>query len=123
MVPGNQQAGAVPRPLKQKENQNMAIDEVFRKLACATPDQVSQVSRILDGSAIGAAEPNLKTLTIKEAAERLGVSRPTMYRVVRDREVESVRICGTDRVRLESLIAYATRPSSRLASRASSVRY
>lgn len=93
----------------------MNQNERMIKLCTASAEVLERVDRVLDGreAAHGADDINLKTITLKEAAERLGVSRPTVYRLVRKGEIKTALIAGLERVRLASLVEYATRPVDR----------
>ena len=88
----------------------MGTDERLAKLLKASPTTLEKIDAILDGRAhADAAEIDLRTITLKDAATRLGVSRPTVYRLIRNRALETVLIGGYERVPLRALIAYATR--------------
>ena len=92
----------------------MGTDERLSKLLKASPTTLEKIDAILDGRARpDAADIDLRTITLKEAAIRLGVSRPTVYRLIRSRALETVLIGGYDRIPLRSLVAYATRSASR----------
>ena len=89
---------------------DMGTDERLAKLLKASPTTLEKIDAILDGRAhTDVAEIDLRTITLKDAATRLGVSRPTVYRLIRNRALETVLIGGYERVPLRSLIAYATR--------------
>lgn len=88
----------------------------FQKLLTASPEVLEKVDSVLEGRAQPLSENiNLMTLTLLEAAKRIGVSRPTIYRLVKRGELETVLIGGLERVRLESLINLATKKSSKSA--------
>jgi excisionase family DNA binding protein len=53
--------------------------------------------------------PERVLLTVEEAAERLGISRTTTFRLVRTGEIESVRIGRLRRIHVDAVNAYATR--------------
>ena len=92
----------------------MNQNERMIKIATASPSVLDRVDRVLEGRAeTQAAEANVKTITLTNAAERLGVSRPTIYRLVKAGEIETSLIGGLERVRLQSLLDYATRPVTR----------
>jgi excisionase family DNA binding protein len=59
-------------------------------------------------STVNAPAPKL-LLTVEEAAERLGVGRSTMYGLVLDGAVESIRIGRLRRVPADALVEYLTR--------------
>ena len=90
----------------------MRTEERLAKLLKASPTTLKKIDAILDGQThADAAEIDLRTITIQEAATRLGVSRPTVYRLIRSRAIKTVHIGSRERVPLSSLIAYATRPA------------
>ena len=84
----------------------METNERFRRIASASSSTLERIDQILEGQ-----EDNLRTITLKDAAERLGVSRPTVYRLVRKGELTSVLIGGLERIPVQTLINYATRPA------------
>lgn len=49
---------------------------------------------------------DLILLTVEQAAERIGIGRTTMFALIRDGEVRSVRIGRLRRIRLTDLEAY-----------------
>lgn len=53
--------------------------------------------------------PERVLLTVEEAAERLGISRTTTFRLVRTGEIESVRIGRLRRIHVDAVNAYAAR--------------
>lgn len=53
--------------------------------------------------------PERVLLTVKEAAERLGVGRTTAYALVASGELESVRIGNLRRIHVDAVHAYAAR--------------
>ena len=92
----------------------MDVNARLAKLLKASPTTLEKIDALLDGRAhADAAEIDLRTITLKEAATRLGVSRPTVYRLIRSRALETVLIGGYERVPLRSLVAYATRTTRR----------
>ena len=92
----------------------METNERFIKLAKASPTVLERVDRVLEGRAETASgEVELRTLTLTDAATRLGVSRPTVYRLVQRGELATVLIGGLERIPLRALTAYATRPARR----------
>lgn len=46
---------------------------------------------------------NKRTISVEEAAEVLGVSRPTAYEAVKRGQIPCLRICGCMRVPVEAL--------------------
>ena len=58
--------------------------------------------------AVGNEVPRL-ALTVEEAGERIGVKRTTMYKLIRDGEIESFTIGRLRKVSLSELDAYIER--------------
>jgi excisionase family DNA binding protein len=54
-------------------------------------------------------ETALDLLTVEEAALRLSISRTTMYALLKDGQLDSVRIGRLRRITAEALTAYTTR--------------
>jgi len=84
----------------------METNERFRRIASASSSTLERIDQILEGQ-----EDNLRTITLKDAAKRLGVSRPTVYRMVRDGALTTVLIGGLERIPVRALVDYATRPA------------
>ncbi|WP_024875356.1 helix-turn-helix domain-containing protein [Saccharomonospora piscinae] len=89
----------------------------------ATADELTQLAATLAKLAHSMAEqattpppeptpelpPERVLLTAEEAAERLGIGRTLMYRLIRTGEIESVRIGRLRRVPTTAIHDYATR--------------
>lgn len=56
----------------------------------------------------GAVVQNQLLLTVEQAAEQLGVSRTTVYGLIKDGRIEAVRVGRSRRVPNEALTAYVT---------------
>jgi excisionase family DNA binding protein len=56
-----------------------------------------------------APEPTRLLLTVEEAAQRLGIGRTTMFRLIKSGEIESVQIGRLRRIRPDALTAYTQR--------------
>lgn len=69
-----------------------------QKILDATPAILAKIDAFLG------AEPDCRTITKTEAARRLGVSIPTVYRLVRLGEIKTVETGGADRVLLQSVM-------------------
>jgi excisionase family DNA binding protein len=54
-------------------------------------------------------ETGLDLLTVEEAARRLSIGRTTMYALLKDGQLDSVRIGRLRRIPAEALIAYTAR--------------
>jgi excisionase family DNA binding protein len=53
--------------------------------------------------------PERVLLTVEEVAERLGIGRTTVFRLVKTGEIESVQIGKLRRIHIEAVNAYAAR--------------
>jgi excisionase family DNA binding protein len=57
-------------------------------------------------------------LTVEEAGERIGVKRTTMYKLIRDGEIESFTIGRLRKIQLSALEAYIKRRAAAAADEA-----
>lgn len=89
----------------------------MQKILTASTTTLEQVDAILEGRVSLGNADDLRTLTLTEAANRLNVSRPTIYRVVKSGQLETVLIGGHERIPVRALTAYATRSVRRVHSR------
>jgi excisionase family DNA binding protein len=55
------------------------------------------------------AQPVYRVLTVEEAAERLRISRAQTFRLIRDGQLDTVKIGSSRRVPVESLDEYIER--------------
>lgn len=91
----------------------MNATERMKKILAAPAAALRQIDAILEGRAsIGYAD-DLRTITFQEAADRLNVSRPTIYRIIQSGQLETVLIGGLKRIPVRALTAYATRKVKR----------
>ena len=79
------------------------------KLLAASPKVLAHIDAILDGSDTTPApvEIDCRTVTYTEAAKRLGVSRPTVYRLAKTGRLAVVPLNGVNRIRLKSVFDFA----------------
>jgi excisionase family DNA binding protein len=84
-------------------------NERLLKFLQATPEQQIAIDRILDGQVDGARKPNGPLLvSMGKAAKCLGVSRPTLWRLIKAGKLTKVEILpGCFRVRRTDLEAVA----------------
>lgn len=75
----------------------------------ASEDQLKRIDEILEGGDRPSvkAEPETRLITQEEAARRLGISRTTVWRLIREGALLTVNQRGKKRVRLDSLLRYA----------------
>jgi len=71
-----------------------------------SPATLSRIAEVLDGKDVHTMNvPNIATITLSEAARRLNVSRPTIYRMKELGKIKTVKLCGVDRVFVSSLLS------------------
>ena len=81
------------------------------KLFAANPKTLARIDAILDGSDTTPTpvDVDCRTITFTEAAKRMGVSRPTVYRLARAKRLEIVPLNGVNRIRLQSVFDYVSK--------------
>ncbi len=97
----------------------MTEKERMLKLLAASPSVLAAVDAVLDGRDKGMekADDDTRLVTYSEAAQRLNLSRPTIYRLVKIGRLETVPLDGTRRIRLKSLVEFADGTTQALAGR------
>ena len=76
--------------LYTEEQVHQVVDEVLRRLGSTA---ALQEPEHLDNSTSQQSSPGTKmTLSVREAAELIGISKPSMYEVVRAGKVRSVKV-------------------------------
>lgn len=87
----------------------MSERERMMKLLAATPQTLAKVDAILNGSDVmtAKADDDCRLVTYTEAAKRLNLSRPTVYRLVKLGRLEVVPLDGVNRIRLKSVVDFA----------------
>lgn len=90
-------------------NKKMTTDSRMIKLLAATPQVLAKIDAVLSGTdgRPDKADVDARLITYTEAARRLNLSRPTVYRLVKLRRLEVVPLDGVSRVRLQSVIDFA----------------
>lgn len=75
----------------------------------ASEDQLKRIDDILEGRNTPSvkAEAETRLITQEEAARRLGISRTTVWRLIKEGTLLTVNQRGKRRVRLDSLLRYA----------------
>ena len=88
----------------------MTDKERILRVLNASPEMLRKIDDILmdRGKKSGGSDEDLRTVTFKEAAIRLGISRPTVYRMVKSGRLETVKLEGCHRIRVQSLIDVAS---------------
>ena len=94
---------------RHKEQRNMTTDRRMIKLLAANPQTLAKVDAVLNGTdgMPGKADADVRLVTYTEAAKRLNISRPTVYRLVKLGRLEVVPLDGVNRIRLQSVIDFA----------------
>lgn len=87
----------------------MTTNERFIKLATATPAVLARVDAILTGDDTTPIpkEEDTRLITYTEAARRLCLSRPTIYRLVKLGRLDIAPLDGVNRIRLQSVFDFA----------------
>ena len=87
----------------------MSERERMMKLLAANPATLAKIDAVLDGTDGKAtrADDDCRLVTYTEAAKRLNLSRPTVYRLAKAGRLEVVPIGGVNRIRLKSVVDFA----------------
>jgi excisionase family DNA binding protein len=97
-------------PWRDAAQRKIAMSEKDRmiKLFAANPKTLARIDAILDGSDTTPTPVDMdcRTITFTEAARRLGVSRPTIYRLTRAGRLAVVPLGGVNRIKLQSVFDY-----------------
>ena len=82
----------------------MNTNERLLKLATASPAVLAKIDHILDGTdgKPGKADDDCRLVTYTEAAKRLNISRPTVYRLAKAGRLEIVPLDGVKRCKKPS---------------------
>ena len=65
------------------------------------------INDVLTDNITGGGDPDMRTVNATDAAKRLGVSRPTIYRMMDDGKLETISLRGIRRIRLSSIFSLA----------------
>lgn len=87
----------------------MSNEQRMMRLLTANPATLAKIDHILDGTDGGAtkADADCRLVTYTEAAKRLNLSRPTVYRLAKAGRLEVVPLDGVNRIRLKSVVDFA----------------
>lgn len=96
------------RPTDETQKvQDMSATERMQKLLTASPTMLAKIDKVLDGEDTNPKpEADVRTCTLTQAAKRLGISRPTVYRLIRAGRLRTVALCGVNRVVLSSVVDF-----------------
>ena len=86
----------------------MTTERRMTLLLAATPDVLKRIDRILSGEPTeGTTDPgDRKLLSIKQTAAAMGVSRTTVWRMLRDGGLPFVELRGSRRVPSAAITAF-----------------
>lgn len=87
----------------------MNANERLLKLATANHSVLAKVDAVLNGTdgRTAKADDDCRLITYTEAAKRLNVSRPTVYRLAKAGRLDVVPLDGVNRIRLQSIMDFA----------------
>lgn len=78
--------------------------ERMQRLLTANEKQLAAIDRVLEGdTTTSERKANTETCTYQEAARRLHVSRPSIYRLAREGRLTIVPLCGVNRILVQSI--------------------
>ena len=70
----------------------MTTETRLQAILTAPPDKLAQVDGILSGEATRATDTDRRLFSMTQAAEALGVSRQTIWRMVKEKRLPTVEI-------------------------------
>lgn len=77
----------------------MTFEHRVQKMVVATPAQLDQIDAVLDGKTAIAEPVDMRLLTLTAAAQTMGLSRQTVFRMTRDGRLPVVEVrAGRHRV-------------------------
>ena len=81
------------------------------RVATATPAEKAKIDAIFNHQDADERKPeaDTRTITFTQAAKRLGVSRPTVYRLTRAGRLRTVALLGVNRIVLSSLTDFVNK--------------
>jgi len=90
----------------------MALGEILKAVCGADKATLAAVAKVLrhedEAAATSAvADPDVRLVTQREAAKRLGISSVTVWRLLRDGKLKGVNVRGKVRVRMDSVMRFA----------------
>lgn len=93
----------------------VTLNQIMVKLANADESTLETVGRVLSGNLSHNSDPDVRTVNATEAANRLGVSRPTVYRMMNEGSVKTITLRGVRRIVLNSLFSLSDNTPGRKA--------
>lgn len=88
----------------------LTTNERFARIAAASQKKLARIDAILtdEDETSGKPDADVSTCTFTEAARRLRVSRPTVYRLTRSGRLRTIALNGgVSRILISSLIDFA----------------
>lgn len=91
------------------EKMEMTANDRFARIATANPATLAKIDAVLEGTdgKPNGRDDDCRLVTYTEAAKRLNVSRPTVYRLTKAARLEIVPLNGVNRIRLKSVMDFA----------------
>ncbi len=89
----------------------MTTEKRMTLMLAATPDVLKRIDRILSGEIEGATDPgDRRLLSIQQTADALGVSRTTIWRLLRDGRLPFIELRkGSRRIPSAAVTEFAKR--------------
>lgn len=85
----------------------MSNEQRMMRLLTANPATLARVDAVLNGTdSKPTKDDDVRLCTYTEAAKKLNLSRPTIYRLVQAGRLETVHLNGTRRIKLKSIAAF-----------------
>lgn len=86
----------------------MSATERMQKLLAASPKTLARIDAVLDGEDTSPVpvEKENRLITFMDAGRRTGLSRPTIYRLVKSGRLDVVPLNGVNRITLASVNAF-----------------
>ena len=86
----------------------MNATERMQRILTANPPILARIDSILTGEDTSPVpvERENRLVTYTEAARRLGLSRPTVYRLTCAGRLRTVKLCGVSRIVLSSVVDF-----------------
>jgi len=80
----------------------------MQKMLLADAEKLTQIDAILNGKSPQAKRPEEPRLIyVSCAAKMLGLSRPTVYKLIREGRLDAIELDGVHRIRLQSVLDFS----------------
>lgn len=79
--------------------------ERMQRILSANEKTLARIDAVLEGTdtTTGERKTNTETCTYQDAARRLHISRPSVYRLAREGRLTVVPLCGVNRILVQSI--------------------